>query len=85
MTIYGSLAQPLHYSTATGSVDPRGLANVEDDMASNGMCDCCGKKTMDLRLSLAGFKLVCGNCSVAEMRRFTFQPRSIARIPRHAA
>ena len=59
-------------------------------MASNGVCECCGRKTMDLRLSLAGINLVCGNCAAVELRGDfpaspggTFSPHGGLILPSH--
>ena len=49
-------------------------------MAFGGMCEACGRKTMDVQASLIGARLVCGPCGQKELRRLPRRAK-LSRIP----
>lgn len=44
-------------------------------MALSGICESCGKKTMNVQMSVRGLQMICNDCTAGQLR--------VNVIPRH--
>ena len=48
-------------------------------MAISGVCEACGRKTMNVQMSVSGFQMICSSCSTGQVHG-VIRPNRIARL-----